>query len=181
MRRIGSLGALLAACAGAPTGAHPDASITPDATAPVDLVTNAGWSLLPAADDPWAARIDPARPCDPLGLRDESSFFEIDTRICASASLAQPSQSAVRAGDRLTAVIWNQGLIADGPAVGHVALSLDGHVLLEEEVPIPSEARVFELDASSMFDASAGARIIWHVDNHGFNNWRIAYVRVATP
>lgn len=187
MRRllVGPAALLALACGGEPGPPTPDAAAaadasTPDAArAPADLVRTGGWTLLAPADDPFADHADPARPCDPLGLKDEDSFFEIDTRICAAASVAQPIAAEIRAGDALHALVWHLDLIADPPATGHVALTIGDHVLVDELVPIPSQERLYEVRRAADFTAPAGARAVFHVHNHGYNNWRIAYVRLT--
>lgn len=186
-RAVGALCLSLAACGGeALTGgldaATPEPGIdagTSDAGRIVtELLDTAAWALLPAVDDPWADHLDPARPCDPLGLKDEGSFFEIDTRVCSAASVAQPLLGPIHADDELQALVWHLDLIADPPATGHVALTVGDQVLLEELVPIPSEEKVYEVRRRAGFEAPAGTRAVFHVHNHGYNNWRVAYLRV---
>jgi hypothetical protein len=136
------------------------------------------WTLLAPADDPWASHADPLAPCDPRGLKDEGDFFEIDTRVCGAATVQQPLGTDIHAGDRLEALVWHLDLVADSPATGHVVLTVGDEVLLEQDVPIPSAERLYDVRLVATFDAPAGAPVRFHVHNHGYNNWRLAYLRV---
>lgn len=185
-RATRALAALLGLAAhGCGDSTSPDAALaadasTPDAArVPADLVRTDQWTLLAPADDPWASHLDAARPCDPLGLKDEGSFFEIDTRVCAAGSVAQPIAAAIHADDELQALVWHLDLIADPPATGHVALTVGDAVLVDEAVAIPSQEHLYEVRRRAGFSAPAGTRAVFHVHNHGYNNWRIAYLRVV--
>lgn len=166
----------LVACGGAvdPGRAAPDAG-----RGVADGVWPSRWTLLAPSDDPWGTHRDPEAPCDPRGLRDETDYFEIDTRVCGAATVEQPLGVEIRAGDRLEALVWHLDLVADTPATGHVALAIGEHVLLEQDVAIPSGERLYDVRRVATFDAPAGAPVRFHVHNHGYNSWRLAYLRVG--
>lgn len=174
MRRAALLVAGLAAC-----GAEAPAPTADAGLARAEGVLPSRWTLLAPTDDPWADHGDPLAPCDPLGLRDETDYFEIDTRVCGAATVTQPLGVEIRAGDRLEALVWHLDLVADTPARGHVVLAVGDHVLLEEDVPIPSAERLYDVRQVATFDAPAGTPVRFHVHNHGYNNWRLAYLRVS--
>jgi hypothetical protein len=170
---------MLAACGDEPSAPTPNAGAALDGgRTGAEGVLPSRWTLLAPADDPWATHADPLAPCDPRGLKDEGDFFEIDTRVCGAATVQQPLGTDIHAGDRLEALVWHLDLVADSPATGHVVLTVGDEVLLEQDVPIPSAERLYDVRLVATFDAPAGAPVRFHVHNHGYNNWRLAYLRV---
>ena len=82
-------------------------------------------------------------------------------------------------GDTLRLTAWWDRLASETPATGHLAVLVGGEPVWEEDVTIPGEADVRELDFEMPFDAEAGSPVVFHVHNHGYNTWRLQTLQVA--
>jgi hypothetical protein len=163
--------ALLAGCADPEPGAVVET---------VALVDAEAWVLLEGDDDPWQDG-DPEADCSVYGYGAEGSHFEVETELCAYGTFAQPSLHAVSKGDTLSVVVWHVDLFSEDPdAEGHVAVTIDGDTLLEQTIPIPAEAEVYEVVEAAPRDMAKGEIIHFHVHNHGSNAWAIGAVEAET-
>ena len=108
---------------------------------PVDLVSGDGWVMAPASADPMPAHAEAAQDCSPAGYYSELGGLEVDTELCAYALLQQPILARVRAGDTLTLNWFHSDLVSAEPSTGHLLLSVDGELIYERVVDIPTDAR----------------------------------------
>jgi len=106
------------------------------------------------------------------GWKIEAGGVEVDTGACDYLSLSQPLEEPIEAGEPLRLTLWWQNLIAASPSEGHIAIVIDGHLLWEERVTIPSPADARDLELVAPKSAAAGSLITLHLHNHGANTWR---------
>jgi len=134
------------------------------------LVDHQAWTSLLAERAPLPDhRPDPV--VCPRPYVEEGDAIEIDTGACNYVDLAQPLLRSIEVGDRLALDLWWATLASTEPASGHLALLVDGEVLWEEEVEIPGPADVRSLELESPLSAEAGHELVFHLHNHGYNNW----------
>ncbi len=141
---------------------------------PGPLVDAGEWSQVGAAADPMAGHRPPEVVCPSSGWAEEFGVFEVRTEDCNYLSVEQPLARPVCAGDTLSVSLWWQSLIALEPAVGHLALHIDGELIWEHEVEIPGSSDVLSLEFPSPVDAPEGAIVNFHLHNHGQNTWTLA-------
>jgi hypothetical protein len=55
----------------------------------------------------------------------------------------------------------------------HAALALGGDVIWEVEIPIPGEPQFHELDVTLDRAYPEGTELVFHLHNHGINNYRL--------
>lgn len=140
-----------------------------------EIMDVARWTPIEAADDPWPG----AEGCSAAATRIEEDVLELDTGICGHISVEQPILSAVEAGEALALLAWHAALTAPAPAEGWMVLTLDGQPLWELRRPIPSGPFVEAREDLLGVDAAPGALLRLHVENHGANSWRFAWLRRA--
>ena len=140
--------------------------------APVALVDPAAWVALPLTDDPLPDHQPLGASCDDASWYLEYSGLEIDTTACSYLALTQPLPFALAAGEPLSLLAWHQTLVSEAPAVGHMAVLIDGVIAWEITVDIPAGAGVYESEVRAPVDASAGAPVVLHLHNHGYNTWQ---------
>jgi hypothetical protein len=161
-----------------------DADFAPDTTglaaglAPV--VASTGWTLATAEEDPFASEREGRVPCGLADVREESGTFEVDTRACNHVTVRQPSAVSIGVGDTVSVLLWWQTLASLRPAEGHIAVALGNRVLWEERVQIPGPPDVREVSLVANEALAAGQPVFFHVHNHGYNNWKLGHIRVAT-
>lgn len=150
---------LLSAC-GAQTGAEA-------------LIAGATWTAAPQGADPIPSHEEPDMICGAGGFGDELGGVEIDTQICGYAVLQHELLQGFRANDTLRINWWHSDLVAEAPATGHLLLTIGGESLYEAEVDIPGDAQAYLEEFEPGFDADAGAPLVLHLHNHGFNTWNL--------
>lgn len=180
--RIGLLGLLMACSGGAQeTGPVPSGdSADPPGGPGGDLVRAEAWGL-GAGTDPFADHRTEDHVCDPAGVFVEEGLLEVRTALCGYAVLGQPSQVALAAGDEIELLLYHSALTAQTPAEAHVALTLDGALLWEQAVPIPSPSDVYSHTLVAPAHAAAGAPVVLHLHNHGSNAWNLGHLRAVAP
>lgn len=132
------------------------------------------WEYQDAEDDLFADQ----RP-EVVNCPDNSWYVEFDTALevqtgfCNYLAVAQPSLEDISAGDTLSLVLWHGQLRFEEPAEAHVAITVGDRIVWETTVLIPSDADIFDVDIPVDFDAPAGTKIGWHLQNHGYNTWTL--------
>ena len=175
-RGVASFGLVVcaAACAGGTTSATtaPSVDAAPDATiASGNLIAPERYVQLEAATDPLAAHRSAG--CALGSPRIEDGTLEFETDDCLLFWVGVPLTGAVRAGERLRLVRTHSALVSRTPGDAHVRVDLDGDVLLDRTVPIPSSDAIDVDSVSPARDHAAGALLRVHLHNHGANNWRV--------
>ena len=134
-----------------------------------------GWALS-TGDDPFAAGRPEDADCSPAAYGEENGFFELESDGCAYAVFTQPLQAAMPAAEPLRFVAWHLALWAEDPATARVVLQVEDEVLWEASFPVPGPAEVQDLELSPARAHPKGAPAFWHVQNHGYNSWRLGDV-----
>jgi len=152
-----------------------DSGVPPGET--VDLVVPEDWVESSAEADPFLDHRPAEVDCDPSGFHPEDGIFEIETELCAYASLVQGSRSDIAPGDTLSLLVFHSALAAPEPATAHAAIVLDGRVLWEEEIPIPAATEIYATEVTAARAVPQGSPIVFHVHNHGANSWKLGHLR----
>lgn len=135
------------------------------------LIDHSLWAPLPRERDPLAShRPDPVD-CPLAAWVPRHTGLEVQTGVCSYLAVVQPIRYALEPGDELQVDLWHELLDATEPGEGHVAVALDGRVLDEFTVQIPRSAAVEQLSAEIAVPVQAGAELVLHLHNHGFNSW----------
>lgn len=136
------------------------------------------WMPVPATLDPLASH----RPADvncPLGgWLYEPQGLEINTLLCNYAMFGQPGRAAIARGARVVASLYHFDLVAEEPAMAHVALLVGDSLVWEQEIAIPGKANAYAIDVPVDFAADAGTPVYFHLHNHGQNTWMLGAVEV---
>ena len=144
-----------------------------DAVALTSLIDANEWVMLPAGDDRLAAHRPAQVNCPDNSWYNEGGALEVETGYCNYLALVQPSQTAIAAGDTLHLVLWHGALAFEEPAEAHVAISVDGHTVWEDQVKIPADANIHDLRLPVEFAAPTGSEVEFHLHNHGYNTWML--------
>lgn len=142
------------------------------------LTSSDAWRPLAASEDSFPGHRPEEVNCPDNSYYPEGAALEVETGYCDYLSLAQNSLADLRRGDTLRLVLWHGDLGATESATGHAAIAIDGQVVWEETVDIPSRARIFDVRIPIDFDAPQGARVEYHLHNHGFNSWTLLQLEV---
>ncbi|WP_428264003.1 hypothetical protein [Haliangium sp.] len=143
------------------------------------LIDAAMWEETPTARDPLAEHRATTVPCDHDAWRVEGAGLEVETTSCGYLSLDQPLVEQVLAGDLVRVNVWWQTLASEAPALGHLAVLIDGEVVWEEHVDIPGEADARLVEVRAERDFAPGATITFHLHNHGYNTWNLGAIEVS--
>jgi ABC-type glycerol-3-phosphate transport system substrate-binding protein len=146
---------------------------------PADLVEPTLWVHDDAADPMPAHR--PGEVECTIGFGEEFGVFEIDTESCNYGVFSQPMLAEVRAGDTVELTVTHDDLVADGPAIGHVLVSLGDAHSFDEEVEIPHAYGLVTAQWVADVDVPAGTPAVLHLHNHGFNQWRLVAIVTRPP
>lgn len=106
-----------------------------------------------------------------------------DTRLplCNWITLEQPSLRAIRAGDQVEVRARHSALTAPvtTPATeAHMSFVIGDEIALVYSVLIPSDYRFPSATWTAPKDYPAGTRLLWHVDNHGSNEYMLIEVNI---
>ena len=149
----------------------------PEAQALVDHML---WVEVGAADDPFEDRPAVVE-CSALAFGYDfigEDSFEVDTGSCDYLTVAQPSLVAVESGDSLDFRLWHTGL--SGPeGESHVAVTLGGELAWDIRISIPGESELISETLVSDFDVPVGAEVLFHIHNHGSNNYNLLDCKVT--
>ena len=87
----------------------------------------------------------------------------------------------LRAGRELLIEFYHLDLFdpaATGTEFGHMAVSIDGAVVWEEHVEIPSAASVYTERVLLNQSFRRGSELVLHLHNHGTNEWRVTGIEL---
>ena len=142
------------------------------------LVDNEHWLVLDEDADPFRDERPEFVDCPPWAHVEENNALEIDTGACNYVSLSQPILTGINAGDTVELSLWHDALVASEPGVAHVALALGEDVIWEIEPNIPSTPHAYRPRIQIIGSYATGTPIVFHLHNHGSNNWRLLTVSV---
>lgn len=163
-----------------------DDAAAPPPTGPARLVNPFDWTLLAAADDPFADHRPADAPCPEASFGGEpfSEQYALEIRTgpggCRWLSAAQPARTALAAGDPITIRVWHFELTAETRAEAHVALAIGGETIWQRSVVIPSEGALLLDTVDAPRAWPTGTPVVFHLHNHGANTWNLLEV-IARP
>jgi hypothetical protein len=164
-------------------GGCPSDDAPPADPEPQRLALSEDWVYVAdAAADPFGAERPAGATCDEqmgLVLEEFTRAFEVKTDLCNYATVQQPSLADIRAGDTIEARMFHFELASDEAAQGHLALAVDGEVVWETFVDIPSDADSVNADIVAERDWPAGTPLHFHVHNHGVNSYNLVSLMVV--
>lgn len=145
------------------------------------LIAGCGLGPEPLGAGAWVelAGVDPLaahRPADPdceFGWWVEDGVLEVDTGLCGYLALEQPLVNDLWPGEALSAVFAHDDLVAAGPARAHAALLIDGALRWELELELPQADGVHAVEIAIEAHVPSGASVLFHLHNHGANNYRL--------
>tara|TARA_R110001592_G_scaffold295594_2_gene565748 strand:- start:104652 stop:107168 length:2517 start_codon:yes stop_codon:yes gene_type:complete len=147
-------------------------------TASSSLVDVNAWSEQQAGADSFPGHRPADTACPDNSWYNEDGALEVETGYCRYLSLAQPSLAGVKTGDSLHLVLWHADLAFEEPATAHVAITLAGERVWEQNISIPAQANIYDLRIPVDFDAPVGSEVEFHLHNHGYNSWTLLGLEV---
>jgi len=141
------------------------------------LVTASRWDAVDEADDPFSDSKADEAVCDSLGYMPEDyegkpAFF-VDTEACDYLTVEQPALIGVARGDTLHLRLYHYDLTAPDGGQAQLAIAFGEDTVWEEEVDIPADARMIDTTWQAVQSIEAGDPILFHVNNHGDNNYAL--------
>jgi len=160
---------------------------TPDGTdggdadagsAATSLVSIDAWERVDSAADPLASHRPSEIECPESATEIEplqgERTLSISTEQCNYFAARQQTLADIDSGDTLRVRVWHFELTHDQADEAHVALALDGQIVWEEFVALPTDAGgLLSAEWEASVDYAAGTRVDFHLHNHGANNWNV--------
>jgi hypothetical protein len=171
-----SLVGLVLALAGCSKPADPPDPI------PVPLVNPDGWvRVTDASLDVFADQRPPDAICDDAGWNYDPLYMSlaIGTDVCDYPTFSQATLEPLEPGDVIDIVAFHGVLTAEGPAEGYMGISIDGMIVWEWSVQIPSDVEVIEEQVTVDQSYPLGSEMQFHLHNHGPNGWDLQTVLVT--
>lgn len=102
--------------------------------------------------------------------------------LCDWITLTQPSLRDIRAGDRVEVRMRHSELTAPVPNEdARMTFVIGDQVVLDYTVLIPSPFRFPSVVWTAPADVPAGTPLLFHVDNHGSNEYMLIEVNILEP
>ncbi len=139
----------------------------------VSVIDHDAWTQLETVEDPLADHRPAMVECGIAGWYVENDALEVDTNLCNYLAVGQPSLAVISKGRRVRLGFYHFDLRAPEEAIAHLAVLVHGEVLWEQEIAIPGDAMVYELEFESPMDAAVGDAVVFHLHNHGQNTWAL--------
>lgn len=149
---------------------------------PVPLAEADGWErVTDPAGDVFAAMRPADATCDDAGYYVDplTQVFEVQTELCDYLTVRQAGLESLEVGDVVSIRAFHYELTAVTASQGYLGLAIDGEVVWEEGVPIPSPAAAVSGDITIERAVPAGAELQFHVHNHGLNSWDLVSLKVT--
>ena len=104
--------------------------------------------------------------------------YSIYTQYCSYSTVQQPSLSSISAGEEFYIRFWHSTLNAPLGATANVVLTIDGDLIWNEQLPIPFPSGLDVVRVEATKDYPEGAPIVYHVDNHGDNEYSLVELSI---
>jgi hypothetical protein len=103
-----------------------------------------------------------------------------DNRInlCNWITLEEPSLRAIRAGDQVEIRSRHAPLTAPVPGNARMTFVIGDEIALDYSTAIPSDFFFPSVTWTADKDYPAGTPLLWHVDNHGANEYQLLEVNI---
>lgn len=145
------------------------------------------WEFLTAGQDPFAAHRPAHAACNGYGFKNspDGSRVEIHTGgNCSYVSARQALRTPLRDGDKIRIQLWHNALISTTAAEAHAAVWIDGRLVWETRVPLPAipefvSASVINETVTLTHDVPHGHPVVFHLHNHGQNDWTLREIAVV--
>jgi mono/diheme cytochrome c family protein len=137
------------------------------------LIDVADWQQQGAALDSLASHRPDSVNCPSNAWYEEDGALEVETGYCNYLSLTQASKAPINKGDNIHLVLWHGQLRFDEPQEAHVAVSVGGKVVFDQQVEIPSDGGIYDVAIPSTVDVATGEPVEFHLHNHGYNPWTL--------
>jgi hypothetical protein len=98
--------------------------------------------------------------------------------LCNWLTLEQPSLRAIRAGDQVEVRARHAELTAPVPGEARMTFVVGDQIALDYSVLIPSDFFFPSAIWTADKDYPAGTPLLWHVDNHGSNEYMLIEVNI---
>jgi hypothetical protein len=149
---------------------------------PEPAETTSGYELLASADDwsqveptadPFVSDVDQMPACVGPVFFVENDWVEVDTGVCNWVTLQARARFAVEPRQALRLVVSHYDLSAIAPAEARVEVRFGNCKLWQKPVAIPSPAAVYSEELESPCALEQGGLMLFHLHNHGQNNWQL--------
>lgn len=102
--------------------------------------------------------------------------------LCNWLTLEQPSLRAIRAGDRVEVRTFHAVLNNPAPGEARMMFAIGDELALDYSVPIPWPESEFPSAVwTAPRDFPEGTQLLFHVDNHGNNEYMLIEARILEP
>ncbi len=183
MTRITLTASLLLAAAALPScgdAPAPAPSCEPSLT-PTALIDNGAWITQSADEDPFFDHRPETIDCPEGALTSEGGVLDLDTGRCNYVAIKQPLLIDVQPCDTVQAVLIHEALFDVNPATAHVSILINGEIVFDQQIPIPSPSGLLTPRWQLPAGARAGDEIVLHLHNHGVNTWNLLSVNTVAP
>ena len=101
--------------------------------------------------------------------------------LCNWLTLTQPSLRAIRAGDQVEVRTFHSELTAPLAEEARMTFVIGDQIVHDYKVLIPSGSSFPSTPWTADKDYPAGTPLLWHVNNHGRNEYMLIEVNVCDP
>ena len=106
------------------------------------------------------------------------TVLSVYTDVCEWVTLEQPSLRAIRAGDEIKIRTFHFALNAPFNGEARIAVTLGDEMIFDETVLIPRPSAPIDATWIAPKDFEAGTPMLFHVNNHGDNEYLLIEVNV---
>ncbi|MBT6432603.1 MAG: hypothetical protein HOK97_22080 [Deltaproteobacteria bacterium] len=104
--------------------------------------------------------------------------YSVYTQYCSWVTVTQPALSSIAEGEEFYLRFWHSTLTAPMGSKAHVVVTIDGDLIWDNEFPIPYPSGLDVVTLLAPKDYPEGAQILYHVDNHGNNEYSLVELSI---
>ena len=117
--------------------------------------------------------------CPASAVRMELDQLEILTDVCNYAVIGFELLVELPKAQIIDGLVLHSGLFSLEEGGAHFAISIGDELFWSFEESIPSDAEFYYHEAPVAQHHNVGEVVTVHLHNHGANDWKIGYLRVA--